>query len=157
MRTIVRTVSLATVLIASLAALVPARTAQAAADPSLMVSRQITAIETMTDRVHTQMVRVCQNTVATIERLDARSVANAKITPVGNRGLVQIDAIGNKTELALERGTAKIVLKLQRLNADQTLIDQLNAAMAQARTDLNASETETKAPISAALETATSN
>lgn len=158
MRTLIRTVSLLTILVASLAALVPASSAVAAAPNfPLMVQRQVTLLETTADRVHATMVRVCETTVASVQRLDARNVPNATINKLGTRGTTQIDNLGNRTELSLERSTNRLITRLQTLNADQALIDQLNSALAQARTDLNASEAETKAPINAAVATATSN
>lgn len=143
------------VLMAAAGALVPAAPALAArANPELVASRHITSIETLVDRTHTQMVTICQRTVATVELQDDRNVAEARIQSTGNRGLTQIDSVGAKIETSVDRSTAKILTTLQRMNAEPALIEQVNAALAQAKADLAAAEVETKTPIQNALTTA---
>lgn len=130
-----------------------------AASPNLelLVSRHIAAVESQVDVAHTRMVTICERTVNVVNVLDARNVANTRISVTGNKGMTQIDALGNKIEVGVVKRTNALLVRLQRLNADQSLIDQVNAALTAAQTELALSEAQTKAPIEAAVATATSN
>jgi hypothetical protein len=149
-----RVLSLAAV-IASGAAAAPAL----AANPNLelLVSRHVATVESQVDMAHTRMVMICERTVNVVNVLDSRNVANTRISVTGSRGMTQIDALGNKIEVGVVKRTNALLVRLQRLNADQSLIDQVNAALAAAQTELALSEAQTKAPIEAAVATATSN
>ena len=144
-------------LVALLVVLVPAMSAQGQSGLETVVNRHIAAQERLVDTIGTRMVTTCERTVLTIQRLDARNVANARITPVGQRGLTTIDQLATRNTVSIERRTAALLNRLRRQNADQALVDRVNAALEADRTELAARQAETKAPIVAAVETATSN
>lgn len=121
------------------------------------VDRHTLSVDRIATATHNTMVRICDRTVRSVELLDSRGAANDRVTRVGDGGLVGIERLGDRQTLAVERASARLITLLERRGADAALIEEVNAATADAVARLEASVVETQAPITQAVETATTN
>lgn len=131
--------------------------ALAAPTPEQVSERAVTAVGNIADRVNVQMTNTANTTTNSISRLDDAGVSNERITLAGDRGKLRIDRLLNDGTRRVLRSRDRAVSALGRLEAEQGLIDAVNAAADAAVSSMTAKATETKGAIDAAVAAAVAN